>query len=255
MRPLVSVIVVTLDDESGLTETLCSLRPLVRMAGEEVEVIVADGGSCYPVGDVVNRNLPEAVIDQAVDGGVYQGMNRGLSRSQGEFVWFLNGGDSCATDWVSLREVLIGERGAMVMNDHIVLYPDGTRNARRSRPAWYLLHSLPTSHQAILYPGDAARAFPYDASYDVAGDYAFTAELKSQGVEMVRGHIVVSIFRPGGVSTTRIREVARQVHRAQREILGAPIWVRGPSQLLFSLTRRRARWRFGRHREMAADYS
>lgn len=222
MPPLLSVIVVTFRDLSGLRDTLSSLEPLAQQAGGALEILVQDGGT--PGFEVAASTLPlarTALIQSIPDGGIYDGMNRALRRSRGRYVWFLNGGDlNACTDFGALVEVLSGTP-RIILADFILDL--GNRVvARRARHAIYLLHALPTSHQAIIYPGTAARRLEYDLRYRISADYAFTAALVMRGPRPRRVPLALARFAAGGTSQQNARVIALDAARVQRDILGLP---------------------------------
>ena len=86
-----SIITVNYNDAKGLERTILSV---ISQTKHNFEFIVIDGGSTDGSIDVINKY--ERHIDYWVsepDGGIYQGMNKGLRQAQGEYVNFMNSGD------------------------------------------------------------------------------------------------------------------------------------------------------------------
>lgn len=185
----------------------------------EVEVIVQDGATGAGFDSVVEEFGSWADIKSQSDSGIYDGMNLALARSKGTYVWFLNGGDLCALpDWESMSKVLDKARGRLVFGAYDL--DIGLRLVRRNpRPSLYIYHGLPTSHQAILYPGDVVRNTKYDLHYKVAGDYALTALLKARGIKAVRAKETLAIFKAGGMSQQCASTIAEEASLVQRQIL------------------------------------
>lgn len=234
---LLSIISVTFNDPAGIDRTLKSLEPLLRHAGVEVEVLVQNGGSApspkeFPAG-------PQVSIINEPDEGIYDGMNRALRRSRGKFIWFLNGGDTSeVSDWSRLRQVLCAESDVILFFDYYLDF--GHQKKRRSvRPVWYINHALPTSHQAILYPGEAARTHEYDLRYRVAGDYAFTAAILAAGHLSAVVHETLASFGVGGTSQQNARSIAIEVAKVQRSILEVPWAIRTVSAIGHRVSRKR----------------
>lgn len=224
-----------------MCRTLSSLGELKAQAGYELEVIVADGGTSPDFEKRLLILYPYAIVTSQRDHGIYDGMNRGLGRSNGRFVWFLNGGDECLTsDWPTLQTVLHRQCGKMVyfgyqlaVGRHLL--------SRKSRPPAFIWHALPTCHQAIVYPGDSARHTQYDLSFQVSGDYALTAQLHKDGVAAVRGPLSLARFYAGGWSSSKDVCIASDARRVQREILRQPALltrVSSAAHILSRLSRR-----------------
>lgn len=186
---------------------------------DDVELIIVDGGTgeefFKAVGDLSCRHQVLSEPDQ----GIYDAMNKGLSLSSGDYVWFLNGGDLCAvTDLRGFIEALITSDGSLLLASYSLDTGFG-KIRRRPRDASYIWHGLPTSHQAILYPGDAARTQRYDLSYRIVGDYDFTARLLVRGINTKKISHEISSFQLGGVSQQHAKLVASEATRVQRSVL------------------------------------
>jgi glycosyltransferase involved in cell wall biosynthesis len=109
--PLISVITVVKDDVTGVIATLSSVFDQTM---SDYEVIVQDGAS--------TDGTTEALtcfgtwiddLETAPDEGIYDAMNRALARARGEWVLFLNAGDTLVDRGVFARvsERLLGRIG------------------------------------------------------------------------------------------------------------------------------------------------
>ena len=89
---LLSVVTVVLDDRKGLEATAASLA---TQTWSDFEWIVKDGGSTDGTRDVLETIEPRpARIASGRDGGIYGAMNAALALCSGEWVLFLNAGDT-----------------------------------------------------------------------------------------------------------------------------------------------------------------
>jgi glycosyltransferase involved in cell wall biosynthesis len=97
-HPLITIVTVNLNNAKGLERTIASLA--VQTFGNW-EHVIQDGGSTDDSVAVINRaaDSRRTVISEH-DGGIYQGMNKGLARATGNLVWFLNSGDEFQDDHV-----------------------------------------------------------------------------------------------------------------------------------------------------------
>jgi len=94
---VLSIVIVTKDNLEDLFLTLNSLRGL-----ESAEVVIVNGSevafSPKVQSDLERRGCK---IIAGPDSGIYDGMNKGLSLSNGDFIWFLNSGDQSAVNVLS----------------------------------------------------------------------------------------------------------------------------------------------------------
>ncbi|MHA7191223.1 glycosyltransferase [Arthrobacter sp. MDT2-16] len=196
------------------------MKDLVDVFGKDVQVLVVDGGrlSLQEL-DNLSNDFPWADIVSEPDDGIYDGMNKGISRSLGDFLWFLNGGDECSTDdFGQLTSCLSENRGRLIFAG-FYLDAAGKLIPRRPRPTSYIRHGLPTSHQAIFYPGDLARATEYNDHFRVSADYDFTARLMNSGVDVAYLDSFVAKFELGGLSEKDSNKIALEAAEVQRTVL------------------------------------
>jgi len=98
MHKKISVITINFNNCKGLNKTYDSLRIQFDLKSR-VEWIVIDGNSTDGSIDFLNSISSE--IDKLIvesDKGIYDAMNKGLAAAIGEYVWFMNSGDSFYND-------------------------------------------------------------------------------------------------------------------------------------------------------------
>jgi len=92
--PKLSIITVNYNNKAGLIDTAQSV---VAQTWTDYEWIIIDGGSTDGSVEVIKEYAGKT--DKLVywcsepDGGIYQGMNKGIEKAIGEYCWFLNSGD------------------------------------------------------------------------------------------------------------------------------------------------------------------
>lgn len=92
--PKLSIITVNLNNKNGLAKTA---KSIVEQTYTDYEWIIIDGGSTDGSAEVIKEYA--AKTDKLVywcsekDGGIFQGMNKGIEKASGEYCWFLNSGD------------------------------------------------------------------------------------------------------------------------------------------------------------------
>lgn len=218
-RPILSVVTVTFNDPIGLEATLRSLEPLKLQAGSDLEILVQDGGTVSVASSLMEKFESLASFESKPDNGIYDGMNLALARSSGESIWFLNGGDiNIVPQWDALATEL-GRYPSFIILASYVLRNKNRQILRKARNASYIWHGLPTSHQAIFYPGDLIRAARYSSSYRIAGDYELTARLIVQNTSCRKTSLAVAVFQTGGKSQQMSKSIASEAQKVQRNIL------------------------------------
>ncbi|AHJ77444.1 MULTISPECIES: colanic acid biosynthesis glycosyltransferase WcaE [Kosakonia] len=222
---LLSVITVAFRNYEGVMKTWQSLAHLAKAQNIEFEWIVVDGGSQDGTEEFLknlNGQYNLRYISER-DKGIYDAMNKGIDMAAGRFALFLNSGDIFHEEIVDVVRQLDDEQeNAMYIGDALLDFGDGTKIRRGAKHGWYIYHSLPASHQAIFFPVNGLKTYPYDLQYKVSSDYALAARMFKAGFPFKRLKGLVSEFSMGGVSTSNNLELCQDARNVQRKILRMP---------------------------------
>lgn len=89
--PIISVITVCYNAAASLEETMLSV---LNQTYDKVEYIVIDGGSKDGTLDIIKKYANRlAYWTSEPDKGIYDAMNKGISKATGNWVNFMNAGD------------------------------------------------------------------------------------------------------------------------------------------------------------------
>ena len=92
MTPLFSIITVTFNAAKEVESTLRSVK---SQSFTDFEYLVADGASKDNTVEIIKSyDVPGTKIVSEPDGGLYDAMNKSIRRAKGEYLIFLNAGDS-----------------------------------------------------------------------------------------------------------------------------------------------------------------
>ncbi|SFU05168.1 putative colanic acid biosynthesis glycosyltransferase [Kosakonia arachidis] len=222
---LLSVITVAFRNYEGVMKTWQSLAHLAKAQNIEFEWIVVDGGSQDGTAEFLknlNGQYNLRFISER-DKGIYDAMNKGIDMATGRYALFLNSGDIFHEEIVDVVRQLAEEReNAMYIGDALLDFGDGNKLRRSAKHGWYIYHSLPASHQAIFFPVNGLKTYPYDLQFKVSSDYALAARMFKAGFPFKRLKGLVSEFSMGGVSTSNNVELCQDARKVQRMILRVP---------------------------------
>jgi glycosyltransferase involved in cell wall biosynthesis len=119
-KPLISIITVVFNGEQFLEETILSV---INQTYNNVEYIIIDGGSTDGTVDIIKKY--EDKIDYWVsekDSGIYDAMNKGVDMASGEWINFMNAGDSLYNHDV-IENVFKNSSGKnMIVHGKVALY-------------------------------------------------------------------------------------------------------------------------------------
>ena len=115
-KPKISIITVALNDSDGMDKTLASI---LSQDYDPIELIIIDGGSTDGTLGVIKKyeNRISWWISEP-DYGPYDAMNKGLNRTTGEWVCFMNAGDTFYNSH-TISELFLSDPG-----DTEVIYGD-----------------------------------------------------------------------------------------------------------------------------------
>lgn len=165
----ISIITINFNNASGLK---CTIESVIHQTSSDYEYIVIDGGSTDGSVDVIKQY--ESKIHYWVsepDNGIYNAMNKGVCKANGDYCIFMNSGDCFADDRV-LEDVLKIGLKTDVVTGGVVFGPD---NAFYGPKSVTLKHFFTKSlaHQASFIKTTVLREIPYDESLKIVSDWKF----------------------------------------------------------------------------------
>ena len=219
-----SIVIVSLNPGQKLVKTLQSV---LRQEYGNFEVILKDGGSTDgSLKEEADGSLSVAWPGQSVsdsrvhifrspDKGIYDGMNQALVHINGDYVLFLNCGDSLYDSRVLSRTAALiekaeEERDTRLRARPFLFYGDQYNEKQRSRVCsapklndFACYRNVPC-HQVCFYDASLFWERGYDTDFRVRGDYEhFLYCIYERGAEAVHLPVIVSSYEGGGFSETR----------------------------------------------------
>lgn len=181
-----TVVTCTYNAERTVKTTLDSV---MGQTWRNVEHIIMDGGSAdgtvaiagaYKAESDATDCGHEVVIVSEPDNGLYDAMNKALGRATGDYVVFMNAGDSYPSPH-TLSDIATcvgtdGELPVVLYGDTDLVDKEGRFVAHRrltppERLDWKSFrHGMLVCHQAFYARADIARAVPYDLRYRFSAD-------------------------------------------------------------------------------------
>ena len=189
---IVTIITVCRNHAQELERTI---RSMESQTWQEKEYLVIDGASTDDSLDVIKAH--EASITRWVsepDQGIYDAMNKGVKMAQGEWVIFMNAGDTFAGDDTLQRvfgnpldaDVIYGD----VIKGELVKKAEAPRNA----------HRMFYCHQSAFVRTSCLREFPFDIRHRMSADFKQVKQLFLSGKRFRQLDFPVANFDTQGVS-------------------------------------------------------
>jgi putative colanic acid biosynthesis glycosyltransferase len=183
-----SIITVTRNNLDGLKVTHASIGAQIF---SDFEWIVIDGAS--DDGTPAYLATTHATWVSEPDHGIYDAMNKGLDRARGDYVLFLNAGDTLVGPDI-LEHI--------AKYDADFIYGDSLEGGhyKRARSHRHALTGMFTHHQAMFYKRAPVTGLRFDTAYRIAADYKFTLEALRRAQNIHYAPLPLCHFEPGGLS-------------------------------------------------------
>ncbi len=224
-----SIVTITYNAEKVLQRTLDSV---LRQTYEGVEHLIVDGASKdqtlpmaerYKEQNDTSDNGHKVIILSEPDHGIYDAMNKGLTQASGDYIVFLNAGDSLP-DASTLEEIVHHCRlnefpenelpGVLYGNTNIVDNEGRFLHPRRLQPPVKLTwksfrHGMLVCHQAFYARTDIAKNTQYDTRYRFSADVDWCIRIMREsdrmGLPLCNTEMVVANYTEEGATTKNHR--------------------------------------------------
>nr|WP_321524346.1 glycosyltransferase family 2 protein [uncultured Cohaesibacter sp.] len=193
--PKFSVITINYNNCDGLKETL---ERTCAQSFRDFEIIVIDGWS-----DDCSSKVLEDMDSQIdhwlseADSGIYDAMNKGAAIASGEYVIFMNSGDSFASSNVlkSVNSIIANNPPALIYGRALSLHSKKVYQYNDN-----LWQGMICSHQATFAPHFLLELFPFDTDFKIAADYNFYVQCDQYGYSPKFIDIDIALIDTTGVS-------------------------------------------------------
>ncbi|GHV66296.1 hypothetical protein AGMMS49928_00650 [Spirochaetia bacterium] len=191
-QPILSIITISRWNDSELDKTIKSVNNgfCEYLNKKKVEHIIVCGEDC-----VIDDTIPGRYYYTAPPKGIYNAMNYGLYKANGEWIWFLNAGDECITgisnNLLQALESCTGE----VMKCGVNITDNN------SSRIWF--GKIISPHPGTLYKTHVLRKINgFREDFKIISDQLVFDKLLLKRVKMIDAHLVIVNFYENGVSSS-----------------------------------------------------
>lgn len=204
-RPKISIVTVNFNMHSGLDQTI---RSVLGQSYKNLEYVIVDGASTDGSQDLLKtyHDRVDKIISEK-DRNLYDGMNKGVSATTGEWILFMNSGD-CFADADVVSDVFSETLDkAEDYHDADIVYGNVIWHYEREGLQRLMIAELPSvlssrmncSHQAMFTRSELLRKNPFDLDLLIA-DYDFLMRCRVNDGRFVYVNRVIAITTRGGRS-------------------------------------------------------
>ena len=195
-NPVFSIITVSYNAGEIIEDTIQSV---ITQTYHHIEYIIVDGASTDNTLSVIEKykSFISTVISEP-DKGIYDAMNKGLNLATGDYICFLNAGDSLKEDETLLKmvhsintpglpDVLYGQTALVDINRHFL------RMRRLTAPevlTWKSFkQGMLVCHQAFFAKRTLAE--PYDLQYRFSADFDWCIRIMKKSQNLHYTHLTL----------------------------------------------------------------
>ncbi len=223
MIPKVSIITVTYNC-GGLLKT--TLRSILNQSVKNFEIIIIDGGSTDSTLNIIKEY--EDSINYWIsepDKGIYDAMNKGIRAAKGEYLLFLNAGDSFYEDQTLAKIPYDQHPSADIFyGETMILKNDGEPLGLRRKKLPHNLNwkhfkkGMVVCHQSILVKKEIAPF--YDLDYVYAADIDWVIKSLKRSGQIIFTNSIISNFIEGGFSNENLKKSWLDRYRILNKFFG-----------------------------------
>ncbi len=178
-QPKITVITVSFNSVKKIESTIQSV---LNQTYPAIEYIIVDGGSTDGTVDIIKkyeRQLSYWISEP--DMGVYDAMNKGITIASGEYINFMNTGDSFYTeDTIQTIIAQTDNTDDIIYGDTNVIVNFGNF-IRKAQPNPTITHYMRFCHQAVFTKSQYLKSLKFDLQFKICADRNFFYQLAKKG--------------------------------------------------------------------------
>lgn len=207
----VSVITVCLNSEKEISRTI---KSVLEQDYDDFEYIIKEGISTDNTGNVIKEECgkfpqkkDKVKYFKTDDNGIYDAMNQAVEKAKGEWVIFMNAGDSFFNKYV-LKDVFCNKQyntNISILYGHAVYELEGKISLISCFDLEFLQNEVCYCHQSIFARRNLFDKYMFSLDYRILGDYEWLLHIKISGEVFQALNIIVCKFRRNGISAKCMR--------------------------------------------------
>lgn len=205
-----SIITINYNNLGGLVSTYDSV---VSQSCKDFEWIIIDGGSTDGSKEFIERHQDKFTYwCSEQDKGVYDAMNKGIAKTHGEYLNFMNSGD-CFYDNYTIENVFSHEMSAdLIYGDWIKVYPDHEEKRQVPKDNFNLTVFFENEcHQAMFIKSELLKVRGYDVNFPIWADWKRWIEFSLEGRKFQYVPLTICRFAAGGFGDKDMDWISKEI--------------------------------------------
>lgn len=189
---------------NGVNEIEHTINSVISQNFTNYEFIIIDGKSTDGTTEKIksfSNQIHQFVSEE--DQGIYDAMNKGIKLARGEWIYFLNAGDTFYNEDVLKELFLFDFSEDLVYGSNEADYGYFKR-INKPQSLSRIHKGMVFSHQGMICRTSLMKKHPFDLSYRMSADYNFIYGLFRKGHQFKQVDIIFATLEARGVSEENI---------------------------------------------------
>ena len=204
----ISVVTVCYNAADTIDKTMLSV---LNQTYHDIEYIIIDGGSTDGTVEIIRKYADRiAYWVSEPDKGIYDAMNKGIKVATGEWINFMNAGDSLFSR-DTLQQFIESYPHMDVVYGYAMYMTQGRSFRFKNSPMSEIEKKMPFCHQAVFTKVELLKKVLFDERFKSSGDYNLYYNLYKQKCTFQNIDVIVATFDAStGISKTAYKLVMRE---------------------------------------------
>lgn len=213
-----SIITINYNNKNGLMKTH---QDIAMQSWQDFEWVIIDGGSTDGSKEYIEsmEREPDYWCSES-DNGIYDAMNKGIAKASGDYLIFLNSGDTFhshdtiekAMQYEFTEDVVYGDAYFLFEKGPCIIDYDDVMTLKR-------LYEYSINHQSTFIKASLLKVKGYDVSYKIVADAKRFVEIFIAGGTFRHLPMIISDYDTTGVSCVNEDLVHQERERFFKELL------------------------------------
>ena len=211
-KPIITVITVARNCENTIEDTIVNV---INQKFINIEYIIIDGGSSDNTLEIIKKY--ERSIDywiSELDNGIYDAMNKGIDLATGDWINFMNAGDSFYNHnlFSTIFDRFEYNKFDVIYGDFIAKEDINRSEVRvHAKPIKKIFSGMVFSHQSVIIKSKIIKLYPFDLKYKIAADYNQTLLLFTNNYKFLNTKLIFSKMTIDGVSYSNLETIREYI--------------------------------------------
>jgi len=221
--PKISVITISFNAEKDIEKTI---KSVVNQTFRNIEYIVIDGKSTDGTISIIKKyNSKISYWSSEPDKGLYDAMNKGITKATGDYIIFMNAGDIFYEQETLSKIFDTNEEPQDIYYGETIIVDSNNKEVgmrRLSAPEelnWKSFkRGMRVSHQAFIAKMELVE--PYDLQYKFSADFDWCIKIMKKSTKIKNTNLIICRYLDGGLTKHNLVPSLKERYKIMTKFYG-----------------------------------